>query len=59
MTIGDETPEEIKEALGHQTYRSKRCFPKVGTPEFPTDWDKAHGRINDYLDALDRTAVLA
>lgn len=58
MTTGDEAPEEIQEALGHQTYRAKRCYPVVGTAERPSDWDKAHGRINDYLDALDRTAAL-
>ena len=55
---GSETRAEIEEALGHQVYRSKRCFQKVGTKDQPTDWDKAHERIDNMLDARDRTAAL-
>lgn len=48
------TREEIEEALGHQVHAAKRTFAKVGSAEHPTEWDKAHGRINDLLDQLDQ-----
>ena len=59
MTTGDETREEVEEAVTHLNYRAKRCFPVVGTIEHPSDWDIAHARVNDMLDARDRTAVTA
>ena len=53
MMACGEAPEEIKEALGHLTYRAKRRFPRVGSDEFPTDWDKSHKHIDNMLDALE------
>jgi hypothetical protein len=53
MTIEDECIEEVQEALGHLTHRAKRCFPRVGSDERPTDWDVAHGRINHMLDVME------
>jgi hypothetical protein len=56
MTIGDgEGREELQEALGHLVHRAKRCVGVVGTKEFPTPWDKAHGHIDNVLDLLDQT----
>lgn len=51
------TREEVEEALAHQVHTAKRTFAKVGSPEHPTPWDKAHVRINELLDVLDEYKV--
>lgn len=54
MSTGDETVEEIEEALTHMGHSASRCFPVVGNENYVTPWDKAHNQINDLLDARDR-----
>lgn len=57
MSAEEETVEEIEEALMHVSHTASRCFPVVGNEDNPTPWDKAHGQINDLLDARERAAV--
>jgi hypothetical protein len=49
----DDTREELAEFLRNQCQRAKREFPKVGSAEQPTAWDKRHATINDMLDDLE------
>ena len=58
----DLTAEEIREALGHMAETAMREPGVVRKSEMlddPTRWDEQHGRINDWLDDLERAKVQA
>lgn len=52
----DSTRAEIAEALTHLAFRAAREIHVVGTPEFPTPWDRRHVALNELLDQLDGAA---
>lgn len=46
----DSTRGEIAEALTHLNRRAKREFPRIGTAEHPTPWDRRHTALDNLLD---------
>lgn len=50
IRVTDDTPRaELEECLAHLNHAAKREVPKVGSPEHPTGWDKAHRLMDDVL----------
>jgi hypothetical protein len=45
---------QLKIKITDAAHAAKREFAVVGTPQLPTPWDKAHTKINNLLDELDR-----
>lgn len=47
------TRDELVEALGHMVHAAKREFPRVGSAEHPTAWDRRHAALDALLDDLE------
>lgn len=46
----DINPKRIEAEARRLVHAAKRCTPGVGTPKFPTPWDRAHAEIDVMLD---------
>lgn len=47
------TREDLIEGLTYLCFTARREFPVLGTPEFPTPWDRRHAQIDELLTELD------
>lgn len=56
VLTGDETADELAEAIGHANTAAKRQPHVMGDPDHPSRWDIAHrnldAMLDDWLDAV-------
>lgn len=49
VLTGDETAEELAEAIGHANATAKRQPHVMGDPDHPSRWDLAHRKVDALL----------
>lgn len=53
VVTDDTSRDDLAEYIRNQCHRAKREFPRVGSEDQPTAWDKRHAAINAMLDDMD------